>query len=168
MLSNLASYHCSNGNIKEAIKISKDALSISKRILGDKHPDYALRLNNIGSYYYKIGDIEKALDYFADALLIQSKTSIIGYINTLENIAQCFFDIGDTKTAIEYTKDVLKEKSKIYGKKHKEYAHSLYNLSSRSLAAGDSTNATPVFLELFDIRSNIIREYFSGITARER
>lgn len=168
MLNNLAGFHNSNGNTKEAIKISKDVLSIRKNILGEKHPDYALTLNNIGSYYYEIGDIEKALDYFADALLIQSKTSIIGYINTLENIAQCFFDIGDTKTAIEYTKDVLKEKSKIYGKKHKEYAHSLYNLSSCSLAAGDTTNATSVFLELFDIRSNIIREYFSGITARER
>ncbi len=168
LLSNLAGFHKEAGKRTEAIRIGKEVLSIRKRTIGDKHPDYALSLNNLATYYYDDGDIEKALELFIQALEIYATTSLAGYSHTLQNIADCFFELGEKDEAIKYTKESLKAREEYYGKRHKEYAHSLFQLVGYSLAAGDSVNTTSSFLELYDINSQRIRDMFSKLTARER
>ena len=168
LLSNLASFYDAAGNLKGAINISKEVLSIRKRTVGNKHPDYALTLNNLATYNYKNGDIEKALDYYIQALGIQAETSLIGYAHTLQNIADCFFELGAKDEAIKYTTESLREREKIYGKRHEEYAHSLFQLASYKLAAEDTIDFSSSFIELYDIRSQVIRDMFSKLTAKER
>ena len=169
MLNNLATYYDAMGNLEKAIELAKEALSIRKRVLGTHHPDYALSLNNLATYYQKSGDIKKAIDYYLLAFEIYAETGMkIGYANTLQNLADCFYELGDMDTAIQYTKESLEERKEIYGNRHSEYAHSLFNLVSYSLAASDTTNVVPSYLELYDIRSSIIKDMFANLTTRER
>lgn len=169
LLGNLANYYNAVENVKGAIELTEESLEIKKRVLGTKHPDIALSLNNLASYYFKSGNVMKALDYFLKAFEIYAETGNgIGYSFVLQNLADCFYELGDMNTAIQYTKESLEKRLKIYGNKHEEYANSLFRLVSYSLAANDTTNVVPSFLELYEIRSGIIQEMFANLTAKER
>lgn len=167
-LSNWADILSINEEWNKAIELCKEIIAIRKQTLGEKHPDYAFSLNNLATYYYKNNDIKNALEYYIQALEIFAETSPIGYIGTLQNLADCLFKIGEKEEAIKYTIETLEEKEEIYGKQSLEYTESLHRLSSYYLGNEKNELATAPFLEQLQTRSNIVRNNFSNLTAKER
>ena len=167
-LSNWASLLSRNEEYDRAIELCKEIIAIKKQTLGEKHPDYAFSLNNLATYYYKKNDIKAALEYYLQALEIFAETSPIGYISTLQNFADCLYKIGEREEAIKYAIETLEEKEKIYGEQSLTYTESLHTLASYYIGTGKNEQAIAPFLEQLQIRSSIVRNNFSNLTAKER
>ena len=58
------------GKHEEALKYQMEALALSKKLLGDEHPNVAAILNNVGSTFGALGKHEEALKYLMEALKI--------------------------------------------------------------------------------------------------
>ncbi len=74
LLSNLASYHHSQGRYEDALPFFKRALTISEATLGDNHPTVATWLNNIAGLYRDQGRYEEAEPLYLRALTIDEAT----------------------------------------------------------------------------------------------
>ncbi len=54
-------------------RITKQALAINKKVLGEQHPDTASSLNNLGSLLLSLGDYAGARLYLEQALAIADR-----------------------------------------------------------------------------------------------
>ncbi len=62
------------GETDQAITFYNQALAIDLKVLGDQHPNVAIRYNNLGSAWQGKGDVEQAITFFKKALpILQSK-----------------------------------------------------------------------------------------------
>jgi tetratricopeptide (TPR) repeat protein len=67
-LNNLAALYRSQGRYSDAEPLCRDALEMSKRLLGDEHPAVATSLNNLALLYAAQEQFEKAVPLLEQAL----------------------------------------------------------------------------------------------------
>ncbi len=61
----------------------QQALEVSKRLLGDNHPDVAISLNNLAALYRKTRRYRKAKPLFEQALKICEQTLGVSHPTTM-------------------------------------------------------------------------------------
>ena len=69
-MNNLAALYYSQGKYEVAEPLYVDALAISKKLLGEEHPDVALSMNNLAALYRIQGKYEAAEPLYVDAIKI--------------------------------------------------------------------------------------------------
>ena len=81
------------GAYGRAEPLYRQALEITKKALGEGHPDYATSLNNLALLYYAMGAYDRAEPLYRQALEIRKK--VLGeehpdYATSLNNLAALY------------------------------------------------------------------------------
>ena len=135
------------------------ALNIKEKVVGKKHPDYALTLNNIALNYIDLGDHNKALEFNLLALKIREK--VVGkkhpsYATSLNNIAINYSELGLYNKALEYNLLSLEIREKVVGKEHRDYALILNNIAVNHSNLGDYNKALEYNLLALKIYEKVV------------
>ena len=124
--------HHDMGKAKKAISYYEQALSIDKKVYGEKDPVVARDIDNIGAAWLTLGEPKKAIGYSKRALSIAKavygeKDPVVAtyYLN---NIGMAWTALGEHKKAIDYFKQALSIAKEVYGEKHPSVAIKLNNL----------------------------------------
>jgi CHAT domain-containing protein/Tfp pilus assembly protein PilF len=147
------------GQDAKAAPLYRQALSIRKEVLGEKHRDYATSLNGLALLYHSMGDHKQALPLFQQALAICKE--VLGqkhpsYANILHNLASLCVDMGDHKTALPLFQQALAIHKEALGEKHPDCATSLNDLASLYVDMGDHKAALPLFQQALSIRNEVL------------
>jgi tetratricopeptide (TPR) repeat protein len=129
-LNNLgASYNDNEKDYNSAIKNYEFALSIDKRLLGEKHPSLAIRIHNIGLAWLMLGDDKKAEEYYKQGYEIDR--NVLGedarYVGLYwKNMGYIFLCRKEFQQAIECFKKAIPIVEKYHPKDH-DYVIACYN-----------------------------------------
>jgi CHAT domain-containing protein/Tfp pilus assembly protein PilF len=149
------------GQTAKAIPLARQALSIRKEALGEKHPYYANSLNILAMLYQSMGDHKQALPLYRKAQRISKE--VLGekhpsYAISLNNLATLYQDMGDHKQALPLCKKALEIYKEVLGEKHPSYANSLNNLVVLYVSMGDHKQALPLSKQALEIRKEVLGE----------
>ena len=121
------------GQYPKALEWYHEALKISERILGVKHPITAITYNNIATIYYNQGNYTKALTWCHKVIDIQEQIlekdhSIIA---TAYNIkALVYYNLNEYIIALEWYYKALNIQKKVLGKNHPDTAMTYNNIAA--------------------------------------
>ena len=92
-------------NVRKALPLIQQALSIRKKALGEEHFDYTISLNVLAHLYRDLGQYEKALPLYHQALAIRKRT--LGeehpdYAGSLSNLANLYSMMWEFKKHYRY------------------------------------------------------------------
>jgi CHAT domain-containing protein/Tfp pilus assembly protein PilF len=149
------------GQAAKAISLARQALSIRKDVLGERHPHYANSLNILAFLYENMGDHKAALSLHQKAMAICKK--VLGkkhpdYASSLNNLAALYWSLGDHKQALPLFKQALAIQKEALGEKHRHYATSLNNLALLYENMGDHKQALPLFKQALEINKEALSE----------
>ncbi len=119
-------------NIQKSETYYQQAVALRKKILGEKHRDYANSLNNLANLYADLGDYSKAETLYIQALNCYKEA--LGeknhhYASSLNNLAVLYRELGNfSKSEALYLQAAAIYKESL-GEKHPNYASSLNNLA---------------------------------------
>ena len=137
------------------------ALDIRKKVVGEKHPDYAQSLNNLAGVYEKMNQYEKAEPLYLQAKEIW-KTSLgeesRDYLICLNNLGSLYNSMGQYKKAEYYHISSGEIRKKVFGQNSPDYATSLNNLASLYESMGQYDKAEHLYLEAKEIRKKAFGE----------
>jgi CHAT domain-containing protein len=128
----LANYYSELDDLKQSVQLSVEALNISERIYGKRHPEYATSLDNLAWRCSESGDYSEALRLATEALNIREE--LCGkmdpiYALSLNNLAIYNSHLGNYVEAIRLGTEALNIREKLYGTMHPDYATSASNLA---------------------------------------
>ncbi len=89
-LNNLAGLYDNQGRYSEAEPLLQEALAMSKRVLGDEHPDVATSLNNLALLYDNQGRYSEAEPLYQEALAMRKR--VLG--DEHPDVATSLFNLG--------------------------------------------------------------------------
>ena len=121
------------GKAREGLKPAREAVEVLRKLLGEKHPDYATSLNNLALLYQDMGDYKAALPLHKQALTITKEAvgeQHSSYAVSLNNLALLYQDMGDHKAALPLARQALDLRKEVLGTRHPDYASSLNNLAA--------------------------------------
>ena len=157
------------GGASSAIVYYEQALSVSRVVYGDRHPDVATYLNNIGTAWDDLGDPKKAIKYYEQALSIDIE--VYGerhpdVATRLNNIGTAWDALGDPKKAIEYFEQALSIDREVYGEMHPDVATYLNNIGSAWDTLGDPKKAIEYFEQALSIGREVYGERHPDVATR--
>lgn len=115
-----------------AIPSMKQALTIYKKISGEKNPDYIYMLNELGLFYNFIEEYTQSITISEKACALSKEVfgeTSQDYIIALGNLAYNHGWLGHLDIAIKYFKECSNIAERIYGDNHVEYAKNIAHLS---------------------------------------
>jgi CHAT domain-containing protein/tetratricopeptide (TPR) repeat protein len=150
-----------HSKFSEAADVGERVLEINKSVLGEQHPDYAMRLNNLAAIYQRMGDSARAEPLFKQALEINK--SVLGeqhpdYATSLNNLALLYNNMGDFARAEPLQKQALEIRKSVLGEQHPDYATSLNNLATLYYSMGDFARAEPLYKQALEIHKSVLGE----------
>jgi CHAT domain-containing protein len=160
-LSKLASVYDAQGEYAKAEPLYKQALEIRRRVLGEKHPNFAASLNNLATLYQAQGDLAKAEPLYKQALEIHRQ--VLGekhpnYATSLNNLAALYRARGDNAKAEPLYKQALEIRRQVLGEKNPDFAGSLNNLAVLYQVQGDYAKAKPLYKQALEIKRHVLGE----------
>ncbi|HEY7311235.1 MAG TPA: tetratricopeptide repeat protein [Gemmataceae bacterium] len=150
-----------SGKYREALPLTQQALTLSKQVLGEQHPDYAKSLTNLGGLYNEMGDYAKAEPLFQQALAVRKQ--VLGekhpdYAQSLNNLALLYQRKGDYAKAEPLHRQSLALRKDLLGEKHPAYATGLNNLGTLYYDMGDYAKAEPLLQQALALRKQVLGE----------
>ena len=132
----------------------KQALEISKAVLGMRHPSTASTLHALGQVRQDQGDYPTAEDYYQHALEI--KKAVLGMrhpetASTLHALGQVRQNQGDYPTAEDYYQQALEISKAVLGMRHPETANTLLALGWLRRDQGDYPTAEDYYQQALEI-----------------
>ncbi|HEV3257270.1 MAG TPA: tetratricopeptide repeat protein [Gemmataceae bacterium] len=142
------------GKPAEAINSARRAVEIRGKVLGEKHPDFAVSVNNLAFLYKDMGDYARAEPLYQKALEIAKQA--LGerhplYATNLNNLALLYSDLGDYARAEPLLQKALAVRGQALGEKHPDYAASLNNLAGLYASMADYARAEPLYQRAIEI-----------------
>ena len=121
-----------DGNYKEALNLSAEALSICEKVLGKENVGYATSLGYLAKYNHLLGNTTEAVRLGTEALGIIG--TVFGkdspdYALILNDLSFYHHTLGNDEEAIPLIKEALGIREKAYGKEHSAYCAALCNLA---------------------------------------
>jgi tetratricopeptide (TPR) repeat protein len=159
LLNNMGYFFEKIGDYQSALLLLKEALKITKEVLGSKHPNYATSLNNLASLYKTIGEHEKALPLLEESLKIRKEvlgTRHPSYAVSLDNLASLYKTMGNYEQALSLFKEVKNILKETLGTQHPDYATSLNNLAGLFYSIGNNEKALFFYKKSLKIRIEIL------------
>jgi tetratricopeptide (TPR) repeat protein len=91
------------GKFREAVQVAARALAVFRRVVGERHPDYASSLNNLALLYQKMGEHGKALPLLLEARDLRHQVLMErhpDYATSLMSLALLYRAMGEPGKAL--------------------------------------------------------------------
>jgi CHAT domain-containing protein/tetratricopeptide (TPR) repeat protein len=149
------------GRYREAVEVAVKVLAVLRKVLGEKHPDYATSLNNLAVLYQSTGERGKALPLYLEALDLRRQ--VLGekhpaYARSLNDLAALYHAMGEHGKALPLYLEARQLFRQVLGERHPDYATSLNDLAMLYLAMGEHGKALPLSLEARRLRRQVLGE----------
>jgi CHAT domain-containing protein/tetratricopeptide (TPR) repeat protein len=149
------------GKSKGALPLAQQVLDIRRKLLGEKHPDYAQSLNNLALLSKEMGECARARTLYEQALALCKE--VLGekhprYALSLNNLALLYQAMGEYGRARPLYEQALALRKEVLGEKHPDYADSLNNLAGLYQAMGEYGQARTLYEQALALRKESVGE----------
>ena len=157
----VARHDYERGAYTSARELQEKVLEISRRILGEEHPDTLTSMNNLADTLRVQGDLNGARELHEKVLEIRRR--ILGEehpdtLTSMNNLADTLRDQGDLNGARGLQEKVLEISRRILGEEHPDTLTSMNNLADTLWAQGDLNRARELHEKVLEIRRRILGE----------
>ncbi len=158
-LQSLAKVIEQNGDLKRAVPLMEAALSMQRRLRGDRpHPDLAEMLNDMGTLYEEDGNYAEAARLLQEAIAM--KRRLLGdkhpeIATGLNNLAFVLHDSGQLPQAEATYRQALAMQRELLGNVHPDVAATLNNLAFVQYDRGDMRAALRTEQEALDVERRL-------------
>ena len=159
--SNIGLVYYHEGRSKEAEELFKQVMRISKRVLGEEHPDTLTSIANLASTYRNQGRWKEAEELFVQVIEISKRVLGEKHSFTLTNIAALALTYcyqRRWKEAEELFKQVMKINKRILGEEHPDTLSSIANLASIYRDQERWKEAEELFVQVMKISKRVLGE----------
>ena len=158
-LNNLAYLYYSQGRYDQAEPLFLQALELSKRLLGEDHPQVASNLNNLAGLYDSQGRYDQAEPLYLQALELSKR--LLGEDHpqvafSLNNLALLYHSQGRYDQAEPLLVQALELRKRLLGEDHPHVATSLNNLAGLYYSQGRYAEAEPLYLQALEILERVL------------
>ena len=155
----LGLFYEGQGLYEEAEPWFKQCLAVTRRRLGEEHPDVATSLNNLAALYNFQGRYKEAEPLHLKALDLRKR--LLGdndphVATSLNNLAALYRSQGRYKEAEALFLQALDLRKRLLGDNDPHVATSLNNLAGLYKSQGRYTEAEPLYLEALDLRKRLL------------
>jgi tetratricopeptide (TPR) repeat protein len=155
----LGLFYEGQGLYEEAEPWFKQCLEVTRRRLGEEHPDVATSLNNLAALYNSQGRYKEAEPLHLKALDLRKR--LLGdndplVATSLNNLAALYRSQGRYKEAEALFLQALDLRKRLLGDNDPLVATSLNNLAGLYKSQGRYTEAEPLYLEALDLRKRLL------------
>ncbi|MEH2389220.1 MAG: tetratricopeptide repeat protein, partial [Nostoc sp.] len=145
-----AQFYQGQGLYDKAVPWCKQCLEITKKRLGEEHPNVASSLNNLAYLYYCQGRYSQAEPIYIQALALTRK--LLGeehpdVAQSLNNLALLYHSQGKYSQAEPIYIQALALTRKLLGEEHPDVAQSLNNLAGLYNSQGRYSEAEPIYIQ---------------------
>jgi tetratricopeptide (TPR) repeat protein len=149
------------GRARDALVPARQALSIHKQVLGEKHPGTAQSLNALGVLQHSLGEYAEARAYCEQALAIQREglgEKHPDTVQSLNNLGTLLKEMGDYVAARPHLEQALAIRKAVLGENHPLTAQSLTNLGGLLTDIGEHAAARPYWEQALAINKRVLGE----------
>ncbi len=142
------------GELDEALRLTRGVLAAREARLGRDHPHVALAANNVASALMMMGRYKEALDEMNRALAIRQRANGPEHLETaqaLHNIGELLRNLGRYQEALDHHRRSLAVFEREFGSDHQMVATSLENTGGVYLELGQIDQAVPRLRRALDI-----------------
>jgi tetratricopeptide (TPR) repeat protein len=156
-----ARFYNGQGLYNQALPWCEQCLEITKKRLGEEHPDVAPSLNNLALLYDSQGRYSEAEPLYIQALALRRK--LLGeehpYVATsLNNLAALYDSQGRYSEAEPLYIQALALRRKLLGEEHPSVATSLNNLALLYRSQGRYSEAEPLYIQALALWRKLLGE----------
>jgi tetratricopeptide (TPR) repeat protein len=156
-----AQFYQGQGLYDKALPFCKECLEVTKKRLGEEHPDVATSLNNLAALYKSQGQYFKAEPLYQEALAL--RRNLLGeehldVAQSLNNLALLYSSQGRYSKAEPLYQEALALRRHLLGEEHLDVAQSLNNLALLYSSQGKYSNAELLYLQALEIQRRQLGE----------
>ncbi len=168
---NLAAIYQQTLRYDQAEQLLREVLDDDRKLIGNKHPDFAISLQNLAALYQMKGNFQQARELYLQAIEVDKLNGgeqTLRYANKEANLGTVYQELGETGKALQLLESALKIRERILGKDHPDYMYTLYNLAELKKGMGDYTSAAPLFNQVSYFYLNQIKQIFPSLSDFEK
>ncbi|AVH72525.1 TPR repeat-containing protein [Nostoc sp. 'Lobaria pulmonaria (5183) cyanobiont'] len=163
-----ARFYYGQGLYNQALPWYEQCLKVTKKRLGEKHPDVAQSLNNLAGLYESQGRYSQAEPLFIQALALYRK--LLGeehpsVAQSLNNLANLYNSQGRYSQAEPLFIQALELYRKLLGEEHPDVALSLNNLATLYRSQGRYSEAEPLYIQALALWRKLLGEEHPDVAA---
>ncbi|MEH2320876.1 tetratricopeptide repeat protein, partial [Nostoc sp.] len=163
-----ARFYNGQGLYEKAAPWFRQCLEITKKRLGEEHPDVALSLNNLAYLYDSQGRYSEAEPIYIQALALTRK--LLGEEHpdvalSLNNLAALYDSQGRYSEAEPIYIQVLALRRKLLGEEHPSIASSLNNLAYLYDSQGRYSEAEPIYIQALALTRKLLGEEHPSVAS---
>ncbi|MEH2274142.1 MAG: tetratricopeptide repeat protein [Nostoc sp.] len=156
-----ARFYSGQGLYNQALPWYEQCLKVTKKRLGEEHPDVAESLNNLATLYDSQGRYSQAEPLYIQALALYRK--LLGEEHpdvalSLNNLAYFYNSQGRYSEAEPLYIQALALYRKLLGEEHPDVALSLNNLAFLYESQGRYSQAEPIYMQALALRRKLLGE----------
>ncbi|MEH2332138.1 tetratricopeptide repeat protein [Nostoc sp.] len=156
-----ARFYDGQGLYNQALPWYEQCLKVTKKRLGEEHPDVAQSLNNLATLYQSQGRYSQAEPLFIQALALRRQ--LLGeehpdVAQSLNNLANLYNSQGRYSEAEPLFIQALALYRKLLGEEHPDVAQSLNNLAFLYDSQGRYSEAEPLHIQALALRRKLLGE----------
>ncbi|MEH1766917.1 MAG: tetratricopeptide repeat protein [Nostoc sp.] len=156
-----ALFYNGQGLYNQALPWYEQCLKVTKKRLGEEHPDIATSLNNLAGLYYSQGKYSEAEPLYIQALALYRK--LLGEEHpsvaaSLNNLANLYESQGRYSKAEPLYIQTLALRRKLLPEEHPHVAQSLNNLAYLYRDQGRYSEAEPLYIQALALRRQLLGE----------
>ncbi|BAY61764.1 NB-ARC domain-containing protein [Calothrix brevissima NIES-22] len=154
-----AKFYTGQGLYDQAAPWFEQCLEVTKRRLGEEHPDVASSLNNLAALYYYQGRYSEAEPLYVQALQLRRcflSESHLDVANSLNNLANLYYTLGSYSKAEPLYVQALSLRRRLLGEKHLYVANSLNNLAELYRSQGRYSEAEPLYVQALSLTQHLL------------
>jgi tetratricopeptide (TPR) repeat protein len=152
------------GRYAEALALAQRSLDLSRRLLGDAHPDVAQSLNNLAALYQAMGRYAEAEPLYQEALALSRR--LLGDEHpavalSLNNLALLYQAMGRYADAEPLYQEALALSRRRLGDAYPQVATGLNNLAGLCAATGRRDEAVALMEQAAAIMDGLLGQVFT-------
>jgi tetratricopeptide (TPR) repeat protein len=156
-----ATFYIGQGLYNQALPWCKQCLEVTKKRLGEEHPDVATSLNNLAFLYNSQGRYSEAKPLYIQALALRRK--LLGEEHpdvaaSLNNLASLYYSQGRYSEAEPLYIQALALRHQLLGEEHPDIAASLNNLALFYDSQGKYSKAEPLYIQALALWRQLLGE----------
>ncbi|MDZ8088507.1 MAG: tetratricopeptide repeat protein, partial [Nostoc sp. DedQUE12b] len=156
-----ATFYNAQGLYNQALPWYEQCLEITKKRLGEEHPNFAASLNSLALLYYSQGRYSEAEPLYIQALALRRK--LLGeehpsLATSLNNLAALYRSQGRYSEVEPLLIQALALTRKLLGEEHPDVALSLNNLALLYYSQGRYSEVEPLYIQALALTRKLLGE----------
>jgi tetratricopeptide (TPR) repeat protein len=157
----LEKFYYGQGSYEQAEPWFKQCLEVTRRRLGEEHPDVATSIMSLAYLYNSQGRYKKAEPLYLQALELRQR--LLGESHphvaiSLNNLANLYYFQGKYEEAEPILLQALELYKRLLGENHPDVATSLNNLAALYNSQGKYEEAEPLYLQALELCKRLLGE----------